>query len=95
MPIRLPTAGAALVILPASIDAQQASGAPGAGIRLGPAFKVRLDFNRWHDVAELKSDMREAREGLPEVPEAVVARQEPRRPRHRLMIINNPDTGRR
>jgi hypothetical protein len=49
---------AALVIAPASMGAQQKPGnapmVPASGS--DPQFKVRLDFNRWHDVAELKSD---------------------------------------
>ena len=50
---------AALAVFPASMGAQQnrnGNGANDPASGSDPQFKVRLDFNRWHDVAELKSD---------------------------------------
>ena len=75
---RLALAAASSVLLPASMGAQQQSKPAPMSPPPGPIpqFKVRLDFNRWHDVAELKSDFEKlARRG--QDVEAVVARQEP------------------
>jgi hypothetical protein len=56
-------------------------------------FKVKLDFNRWHDVAELIADMKTMEKAWPKylkyqsIGKTVDGRDIP------LMIINNPDTG--
>jgi hypothetical protein len=56
-------------------------------------YKVRLDFNRWHDVAELIADMKTLEKAWPKflkyssVGKTVDGRDIP------LMTINNPDTG--
>ena len=48
---------AALLVAPASTGAQPPlRSAASAQSGSDPHFKVRLDFNRWHDVAELKAD---------------------------------------
>ena len=63
------------------------------GPTLERAYKVRLDFNRWHDVAELISDMKVLEKAWPKflkyssVGRTVDGREIP------LMTINNPDTG--
>ncbi len=44
-------------------------------------FKVKLDFNRWHDTAELAADLRTLEKAFPKFLKLVVARQEPRRAR--------------
>jgi hypothetical protein len=56
-------------------------------------FKVKLDFNRWHDVAELIADMKTMEKAWPKflkyqsVGKTVDGRDLP------MMVINNPDTG--
>jgi hypothetical protein len=56
-------------------------------------YKVKLDFNRWHDVAELIADMKTLEKAWPKflkyqsVGKTADGRDIP------LMIINNPDTG--
>jgi len=62
-----------LVVVPTSMGAQQSSnavtsrtsGADPSGS--DPQFKVRLDFNRWHDVAELKSDFQKLEKAFPKL----------------------------
>ena len=44
----------ALAVIPTALSAQRVPAQPASGS--DPQFKVRLDFNRWPDVAELKSD---------------------------------------
>jgi hypothetical protein len=56
-------------------------------------YKVKLDFNRWHDVAELQADMRTLEKAYPKflkytsIGKSVGGRD------IALMVINNPDTG--
>jgi hypothetical protein len=56
-------------------------------------YKVRLDFNRWHDVAELQADMRTLEKAYPKfltytsIGRSVGGRD------IALMVVNNPDTG--
>ena len=55
---------AALALVPtsmSSLSAGQQTPASGSD----PQFKVRLDFNRWHDVAELKSDFEKLAKAWP------------------------------
>ncbi len=58
-----------------------------------PVYKVHLDFNRWHDVAELIADMKTLEKAWPKflkyqsIGKTVDGRDIP------LMTINNPDTG--
>src|SRR5688572_9650787 len=62
----------ALAVLPAALGAQQpANSAPAKPAPMPPAsgsdpqFKVRLRFNRWHDVGELKSDFEKLAKAWP------------------------------
>ncbi|MEO8362515.1 MAG: M14 family metallopeptidase [Vicinamibacteria bacterium] len=58
-----------------------------------PQFKVRLDFNRWHDTDEIKSDLMRMEKAWPKflkyssLGKSVDGRD------MMLMTINNPDTG--
>jgi hypothetical protein len=86
---------AALVIAPASMGAQQKPGnapmVPASGS--DPQFKVRLDFNRWHDVAELKSDFEKLEKAFPKFLKLSSLGRSHGGRDIILMTINNPDTG--
>jgi hypothetical protein len=85
----------ALVIAPASMGAQQKPGnapmVPASGS--DPQFKVRLDFNRWHDVAELKSDFEKLEKAFPKFLKLSSLGRSHGGRDIILMTINNPDTG--
>ena len=86
---------AALVAAPASTGAQQpakpAPMPPASGS--DPHFKVRLDFNRWHDVAELKSDFEKLAKAWPKFLKLSSLGKSHGGRDIILMTINNPDTG--
>lgn len=84
----------ALVVAPASIGAQQKPAAPMAPASgSDPQFKVRLDFNRWHDVAELKSDFERLAKAWPKFLKLSSLGKSHGGRDIILMTINNPDTG--
>ena len=56
-------------------------------------FKVRLDFNRWHDVAELKSDFEKLQKAFPKLLTLSSLGRSHGGRDIILMTINNPDTG--
>jgi hypothetical protein len=56
-------------------------------------FKVRLDFNRWHDVAELQADMKTLEKAYPKFVKYVVLGKSYGGRDIAAMIVNNPDTG--
>ena len=58
-----------------------------------PQFKVRLDFNRWHDVAELKSDFEKLAKAWPKMLKLSSLGKSHGGRDIILMTINNPDTG--
>ena len=58
-----------------------------------PQFKVRLDFNRWHDVAELKSDFEKLEKAWPKFLKLSSLGKSHGGRDIILMTINNPDTG--
>jgi hypothetical protein len=58
-----------------------------------PAFKVRLDFNRWHDVAELQADLRTLEKAYPKFLKYIVLGKSYDGRDIAGMIVNNPDTG--
>ena len=86
---------AAIVVLPVSMGAQQqtrpAPMPPASGS--DPQFKVRLDFNRWHDVAELKSDFEKLAKAWPKMLKMSSLGKSHGGRDIILMTINNPDTG--
>src|ERR671910_3863236 len=86
---------AALVVVPASMGAQQQSKpapmTPASGS--DPQFKVRLDFNRWHDVAELKSDFEKLAKAWPKMLKLSSLGKSYGGRDIILITVNNPDTG--
>ena len=82
----------ALTIIPISMTAQQRTPArPASGS--DPQFKVRLDFNRWHDVAELKSDFEKLEKAFPKFLKLSSLGKSHAGRDIILLTINNPDTG--
>jgi hypothetical protein len=83
--LSLALAGLAALMLAASFaPAQKAS---------DPAFKVKIDFNRWHDVDELKADMQRLQTAFPKFLKLESIGKSARGRDLMLMTINNPDTG--
>ncbi len=79
---------AALAALPVSMGAGQQ---PPSGS--DPHYKVRLDFNRWHDVAELKSDFETLQKAWPKFLKVSSLGTSHDGRDIILMTVNNPDTG--
>lgn len=84
---------AALVALPISMGAQVPRGATPPPSGSDPHFKVRLDFNRWHDVAELKSDFERLEKAWPKFLKLSSLGKSHGGRDVILMTVNNPDTG--
>jgi hypothetical protein len=82
---------ATLLGMPASMGAQQPLTLTGQGS--DPPFKVRIDFNRWHDYAELKEDLLRLEKAWPKfLTYSSIGTSYGKRD-IMLMTINNPDTG--
>ena len=81
----------ALVAIPTAMGAQRLPAQPASGS--DPQFKVRLDFNRWHDVAELKSDFEKLEKAFPKLLKLSSLGKSHDGRDIILMTINNPDTG--
>ena len=58
-----------------------------------PQFKVKMDFNRWHDVHELHADMKRLEKAYPKFLQTVIVGKSHNGLDVLGMIINNPDTG--
>ncbi|MFC2161882.1 M14 family metallopeptidase [Acidobacteriota bacterium] len=58
-----------------------------------PPFKVKIDFNRWHDVHELWDDMRRLEKAFPKFLKTISIGKSFDGLDILGMIINNPDTG--
>jgi hypothetical protein len=58
-----------------------------------PQFKVKLDFNRWHDCAEIKSDLLRMEKAWPKFLKYSSAGKSYDGKDMMCMTINNPDTG--
>lgn len=58
-----------------------------------PAFKVKLDFNRWHDVDELYADMKRLRDAFPKFLKLESIGKSHDGRDLMLMTVNNPATG--
>jgi len=83
--LALVLAGAAGLFLAASFaPAQKAS---------DPAFKVKIDFNRWHDVHELYADMKKLQAAFPKFLKLESIGKSHNGLDLMLMTINNPATG--
>ncbi len=81
---------AALALNPFSTGAQDRQ-VPASGS--DPQFKVRLDFNRWHDHAELKADFEKMAKAWPKFLKYSSLGKSHGGRDIILMTINNPDTG--
>ncbi len=57
------------------------------------AYKVRLDFDRWHDVAELQADMKTLEKAYPKFVKYIVLGKSYAGRDIAGAIVNNPDTG--
>src|SRR5512143_873017 len=81
-----------LILMAAALVLTAVSNAP-AQKASDPAFKVKLDFNRWHDTAELYADMARLRDAFPKflklesIGKTVEGRD------IMVMSVNNPSTG--
>jgi hypothetical protein len=85
---------AALLCSPLPMGAQQPprpSAPPASGS--DPQFKVRLDFNRWHDHAELKTDFQRLEKAWPKFLKYSSLGTSHGKREIMMMTINNPDTG--
>jgi hypothetical protein len=58
-----------------------------------PPFKVKLDFNRWHDTDELYADMRKLAAAWPKFVKVSSIGQSYEGREIMLVTVNNPDTG--
>jgi hypothetical protein len=56
-------------------------------------YKVRLDFDRWHDVAELQADLKTLEKAYPKFLKYIVLGKSYDGRDIAGMIVNNPDTG--
>jgi hypothetical protein len=83
------TAGAGLVLALMSYGGTAASGQ----VSSERNFKVRLDFNRWHDTAEVKAAMLKLEKAYPKFLKYVSIGKSYAGRDLGVMIINNPDTG--
>jgi hypothetical protein len=86
---------AAMVGTPMSIGAQKPLAAPESADVSGsdPQFKVRLDFNRWHDHAELKSDFLKLEKAWPKFLKYSSLGLSHGKREIMMLTVNNPDTG--
>ncbi len=57
------------------------------------AYKVHLDFNRWHDVAELQADMKVLEKAYPKFLKYIVLGKSYLGRDIAGIVVNNPDTG--
>ncbi|HPW17121.1 MAG TPA: M14 family metallopeptidase [Candidatus Aminicenantes bacterium] len=83
-PVLALAAAAGLLLLTPFAPAQKAS---------DPAFKVKLDFNRWHDCDELAADMRRLQAAFPKFLKLESIGKSHNGRDLWLMTINNPATG--
>ena len=58
-----------------------------------PQFKVKIDFNRWHDVGELQSDMARLEKAFPKFLKLASMGKSYEGRDIMYMTINNPATG--
>lgn len=84
-----------LVCAPLSIAAQKPAAPSAAAPASGsdPQFKVRLDFNRWHDHAELKADFQRLEKAWPKLLKYSSLGTSHGKREIMMVTVNNPDTG--
>ena len=83
-------ASSALLLLAMTIMPQTVFGQKSAS---DPAFKVKLDFNRWHDIPELYADMERLEKAFPEFLTMESIGKSYNGLDIMVMKINNPKTG--
>lgn len=85
----------AAVVLSLGVSASAQSPSPAGSPKSGsdPQFKVRLDFNRWHDTDEIKSDLLRLEKAWPRFLKYSSLGKSHGGRDMMLMTINNPDTG--
>src|SRR5690606_7411880 len=81
----------ATLTLTAPVAAQRPADAQRSGS--DPHFKVRLDFNRWHDTDEIKADLQRLEKAWPKFLKYSSLGKSQGGRDMMLMTINNPDTG--
>jgi len=81
------------LLLPSTAAAQNQSPANAPRSGSDPQFKVRLDFNRWHDTDEIKSDLLTLEKAYPKFLKYSSLGKSQAGKDIMLMTINNPDTG--
>ncbi|RPJ84570.1 MAG: hypothetical protein EHM13_03765, partial [Acidobacteria bacterium] len=104
--VRRTVTTAGLLLLWGSVCAPALNGqAPGAGVEAGRdgataakgardgVHKVRIDFNRWHDVAELQADMKALEKAYPKFLKYISLGKSHGGRDIAAMIVNNPETG--
>ncbi len=82
---------AIILLSAAGLGAQSPASAQRSGS--DPHFKVRLDFNRWHDTDEIKSDLLRLEKAWPKFLKYSSLGKSQGGRDMMLMTINNPDTG--
>jgi hypothetical protein len=87
------TVAVAILALGATSSAQSQSPARSPKSGSDPQFKVRLDFNRWHDTDEIKSDLLRLEKAWPKFLKYSSLGKSYAGRDMMLMTINNPDTG--
>ena len=87
----LTVAFAAIAVASTGAQSQTPASLPRSGS--DPQFKVRLDFNRWHDHAELKSDFQRLEKVFPKFLKLSSLGKSHGGRDILLMTINNPATG--
>jgi len=84
----------AVAAAPLSLAAQKPAAAPPANASgSDPQFKVRLDFNRWHDHAELKADFQRLEKAWPKFLKYSSLGLSHGKREIMMLTVNNPDTG--
>jgi hypothetical protein len=87
---------AAALLLIAAADPMAAQKPPAPRVDASgsdPQFKVRLDFNRWHDHAELKSDFLKLEKAWPKFLKYSSLGLSHGKREIMMLTVNNPDTG--
>jgi Zinc carboxypeptidase len=87
--IRCAVVALALMGAGAPLSAQDRAGISGSD----PEHRVRLDFNRWHDTAELYEDLRTLEQAYPKFLKLAPIGKSHEGRDLVVMTINNPDTG--
>jgi hypothetical protein len=77
----------------AKVTPKTSTGTPVGTASSERAYKVKLDFNRWHDTAELIADMKALEKAYPKFLKYISLGKSYAGRDIAAMIVNNPDTG--